>query len=397
MVALRWKALVREISDRSELVARLDAHEPLHDVVLQDIDLTGLTDQLTACELERTYFFGCHGAPGDLESLMSAGAAVFPTLAGLPFDPYRTKLYAPAELFSGFDPSDPCSYCHTPDAVIYDHWVSTGRVHPDSIVDALARRLHDHAVSDALAEFLAVGDRATHAVAVMGGHDLARSVDGQYAEIAKLARTLTREGFLMVSGGGPGAMEATHLGAWFADAPDGRLHAALSVLADAPAFDHIDFVKQAFLVVAANPGVTPRPSLGIPTWLYGHEPPTIFATHLAKYFDNSAREDGLVSVARRGIVFAAGGAGTVQELFQDAAQNHYFALGEASPMILLGREFWTTTVPALAVLQALSTGKPWQDLVTVVDTAAEAAAALRARGPIPSPLTPWSFCAAHCS
>ena len=38
-------------------------------------------------------------------------------------------------------------------------------------------------------------------------------------------------------------------------------------------------------------------SLGIPTWYYGNEPPNLFASHAGKYFFNSVREDGLVSIA----------------------------------------------------------------------------------------------------
>ena len=385
-----------EISDESELVARLDGGESLVDVVLQGLNLAGLIDRLLRHSLSSTFFFGCQAAAVDLGRLIEAGASVFPRLAGLPFDPYRSDLYTPAELFDGFEATDPCSYCHTPDAQIYDYWSSTGGAQADSLVHALARRLHDHSVSQALSDFLAVDDRAQNAVAVMGGHDVLRATDGPYAEIARLARTLTREGFLMVSGGGPGAMEATHLGAWLADAADDRLEAALAILAMAPRFDDIDFVAGAFAVLDANADVTPQPSLGIPTWLYGHEPPTIFATCIAKYFDNSAREDGLVSIARRGIIFAPGGAGTVQELFQDAAQNSYFALGEASPMILLGREFWTTTVPSKPLLDAINPGAPWHEIVTVVETGVEAVEALRAFRPMPATVAGWSFCAAHC-
>ena len=396
MSAAGWDADVTEISSRERLASWLDSGASLGAVALQAVDLTGLVDQMLGHDLTSTFMFGCSGNPGDMERLLLAGAAVFPVLRGLPFLPYRAELYSAAELFAGFDPSDPCSYCVTPDAQIYDYWTGTGGPQADSIVHALARRLHDHSISDALADFLAEGDRATHAVAVMGGHDLARGPEGTYAEIAKLSRALAREGFLMVSGGGPGAMEATHLGAWMADAPDDRLGAALTTLARAPRYDDREFVAQAFAVVAANPDVTPVPSLGIPSWLYGHEPPTIFATHLAKYFDNSTREDGLVSVARRGIIFAPGHAGTVQELFQDAAQNSYFALGEASPMILLGRKFWEEDVPVEAVLAAIDTKSAWHRNVVVVDTAAEAVAALRELGPIPSTRRPWSFCAAHC-
>ena len=49
-------------------------------------------------------------------------------------------------------------------------------------------------------------------VAVMGGHGLER-YDPEFARVARISRTLTRLGFLMVSGGGPGAMEAGNRGA----------------------------------------------------------------------------------------------------------------------------------------------------------------------------------------
>lgn len=386
-----------EISTLATLTARLDACEPMTDVAVHGLDVDAVVDRLLAADLTSTYFFGCDGAAASLGRLIEAGASLFPKLKGLPFDPYRSELYSPTELFAGFDPADPCSYCRTPDAEIYEYWSGSGGRQASAMAHALARRLHDHAISDALEEFLRVDGRDRRAVAVMGGHDLVRAADGPYGEIARLARTLTRDGFLMVSGGGPGAMEATHLGAWLADAPNERLDAALETLAIAPRFDDYAFVTQAFAVVAANPDVVPCASLGIPTWLYGHEPPTIFATCIAKYFDNSAREDGLVSVARRGIVFAPGQAGTVQELFQDAAQNAYLALGEASPMILLGRDFWTTTMPAVPLLDAIDPGAPWHEIVVVVDSASEAVAALHRRQPIPARHPSWSFCAAHCA
>ena len=67
----------------------------------------------------------------------------------------------------------------------------------------------------------------------------------------------------------------------------------------------------------------PVQSLSIPTWHYGHEPTSPFATHIAKLFQNSIREDGLLTIARQGIVFTRGSAGTLQEVFQDAQQNFY--------------------------------------------------------------------------
>ena len=42
-----------------------------------------------------------------------------------------------------------------------------------------------------------------------------------------MARALSRKGSLMTSGGGPGAMEATHLGALLQNEPDAALDGAL--------------------------------------------------------------------------------------------------------------------------------------------------------------------------
>ena len=71
----------------------------------------------------------------------------------------------------------------------------------------------------------------------------------------------------------------------------------------------------------------------------------------AKYFDNSIREDGILRLAFGGIIFTPGSAGTLQEIFQDAVQNHYLSFGYASPMCFLGRRFWTEEVPVYPFLQ----------------------------------------------
>jgi predicted Rossmann-fold nucleotide-binding protein len=81
-------------------------------------------------------------------------------------------------------------------------------------------------------------------------------------------------------------------------------------------------------------------SVGVPTWFYGHEPPNPFASHIAKFFENSLREEGVLAIATHGVIFAEGNAGTVQEIFQDACQNYYATHGAAAPMILLGSRYW---------------------------------------------------------
>jgi hypothetical protein len=123
-------------------------------------------------------------------------------------------------------------------------------------------------------------------------------------------------------------------------------------------------------------------SLAIPTWFYAGEPVGQFASHIAKYFANSIREDGLLAIAVCGVVFAPGRAGTIQELFQDAAQNAYGISG-ASPMVLLSRDRYAGEPSLYALLrdEARRFGG-FESLVTVCDDPLEALAFIEAHQPM---------------
>ena len=147
---------------------------------------------------------------------------------------------------------------------------------------------------------------------------------------------------------------------------------ALEILSVAPTFRDEGWLRTAFEVRKKYPQNKYR-SLGIPTWFYGHEPATPFATHIAKYFFNSLREDVLLAIAKGGIIYSPGSAGTIQEIFQDAAQNHYETFGAPSPMVFLDKEFFTKDVPVYPLLEDLLTrGKYKNLLISVTDDAQEA-------------------------
>ena len=170
-------------------------------------------------------------------------------------------------------------------------------------------------------------------------------------------------------------MEATHLGAWMAGRCEDELREAVNMLACAPKFEDEGWLASAFEVMARYPRDKKYCSIGVPTWFYGHEPATPFASHIAKYFDNSIREDGLLAIAKGGVIYSPGSAGTMQEVFQDAAQNHYETFGFASPMVFLGREHWTKTIPAYPLLEQLQASGRYKNLIlSLADTADEAAA-----------------------
>ncbi|HJX28297.1 MAG TPA: hypothetical protein VJ885_10310, partial [Thermoanaerobaculia bacterium] len=144
----------------------------------------------------------------------------------LPYQPMRAVLYSPDELLSGFDPHRPESFADTRDFQIYSHFVREGGAEPANYFMGMMQSLHDHAVTNALRDLL----HGRRCVAIMGGHKLPRD-HSMYQKIAALSRGFTRHGFLVASGGGPGAMEASHLGAALANAPDEALAAALARLA----------------------------------------------------------------------------------------------------------------------------------------------------------------------
>lgn len=360
-----------EIDTLDAFERHLRSGATLSNIVLQGLDLRGHTRELRATSLTGTVFLGCLLEPRALQAALEGGAIVFPPLPGLPYSPYRTSLYTPEEIYAGFDPARPESYADTPDARIYAWWDSRGRANPPSLLETLSQRLHDHAITDAMEELLAdPGRPRKKVVAIMGGHSMRRG-QPDYRAVAVLAHELARRGFFLVSGGGPGAMEATNLGAWFATRSEAELDTALALLAKAPSYQDTDWLARAFEVRAAFPlRDEDRPacaSLGIPTWHYGHEPPNPFATHIAKYFANSVREDGLLTIATGGVIYAPGSAGTIQEVFQDACQNHYKTVGVVSPMIFLGEEYWTRTRPVFPLLEQLARGHEYASYLLITD------------------------------
>ena len=332
-------------------------------VVVQGLDLSDRSAALLSADLSGTVFLGCQLAPDVVHAAIDKGALVFPELPGVPYHPYRPALYTVDDLYDGFDASAPDSYATTFDARVYAHWKHTGKAEPPSILETLARRLHDHAITDALEAFI----DGRPVAAIMGGHSLARGTTA-YREVARLGRLLARQGILMATGGGPGAMEATHLGAYFAGRDDRSLDEAIEMLRGAPDYKHPDWLASAFRVRSRfPPQADATASLGIPTWYYGHEPPNPFATHIAKYFANSVREDGLLTIAKCGIVFSPGSAGTIQEIFQDACQNHYGSVGIVSPMVFLGERYWTVEKPVYPLLRQLADGREYGALLAITD------------------------------
>ncbi len=345
----------------------LDNGDKLNNIVFQSLDLSDYTLQLLSQPLKNCIFLGCKIDPGVVDEIIYKGALVFPPLTGIPYKAFRNSLYTPEELLEGFEKNSPESLDKMFDTKVFNHFVDMGRTNPTSIFETFARSLHDHSITDSLEEFV----ENKKIVAIMGGHAVKRD-EPEFKNVAEISKRLTEKDFVMTSGGGPGAMEATHVGGWFAGRSDEDFMKAINFLSQTPDYkERFDWISTAIEVKKRFPlierGGKTFESLGIPTWLYGHEPPTIFATNIAKYFANSIREDGLLAIAKSGVIFSPGSAGTVQEVFQDGAQNHYVTEGVISPMVFFGKDFWTNKLPAYDLLKRIAKGREYEKLIIITD------------------------------
>ena len=298
-----------------------------------------------------------------LEVTSNQDFSIYVRKLGKPFDTYIHKLYNSQMLYEGYDYHDESTFENCYDTKVYRHYISQGK-RGSEVLETLARALHDHFITHQLYKMLDLYDEKD-VIGVMGGHAKRRD-DPEYRQIAMLSKKLTEMGRLMVTGGGPGAMEATHLGAWMAGRTDAEMEEAIDMLKPSPTYKDEGWLRRSFEVMERFPRVTEYRSLAIPTYYYGHEPTTPFATDIAKYFDNSVREDGVVTIAKGGIIYTPGSAGTMQEIFQDAAQNHYESEGYASPMIFLGKDYFMNYLPAYKLLKDLSDRGVYKNMILTI-------------------------------
>lgn len=351
----------RVICNEEEMVKILREERDLSHCTFRGFDFSEKIINWQNYTVDNTVFLGCTFSLEQELLLRRMDAWIYTAPKDLPYDPFRVSLYTWQELMKGYTEEADDSI----DFKIYNHF-SKARFNP-GINEALWQRIHDHAIDNALRNLLKFEDDGMtqlRCVGMMGGHGVKRN-DPHFIRTAKTAKLLTEAGYFISTGGGPGIMEAGNLGAYFAGRPDKDLVKALDILSVAPHYQNAGYHKKALEVLELFP--EGKSSLAVPTWFYGHEPSNLFASHIAKYFSNSLREDTLLAISLYGIVFSPGSAGTTQEIFMEATQNHYGTFNYYSPMVFLGKERYEIETLIYPLLRQLAWQRPYYDLLHITD------------------------------
>jgi predicted Rossmann-fold nucleotide-binding protein len=319
------------------------------------------------------------------------------------------SLYTVEKLFEGFNPEVPVSYQSTFDWKTYEEYKS---LYEDEFhtknpsktknqIEFLKKKklqecLHDYWLGVELKKYvnslngpssLSSCQECLGIIGFMGGHTVPRD-SKLYFEVAKMARALTREKYFIVTGGSQGIMEAANLGAWLAPLDDSALPEAIkSMILPKGTLNHDDLffetswkLRQKTLSLYKK---EERKSLGVSTWHYHNEKTNIFATDIAKFFNNAMREEILLRICRQGIIFFEGSLGTVEEIFSATVQNHHYTSEKKRPIILFNKEYWNpkpnsdgdypeNTKPVWPLLLTLAQQAHFENRVAIVSCIQEA-------------------------
>jgi predicted Rossmann-fold nucleotide-binding protein len=331
--------MINEVRSLWYLEEYLEKNDKLENLVFKNLDLRKMTRKLFNYEIVECLFIGCRMDKDLLEKLVLTNNYILSSMH-LPFELFPRKLYGIEDLYDNFDPKIPNSYKNSRDYEIYTHFTDHQNKQKLSTFLQVTESIHDASLRMALFEYIKFNEIDKKIIGVMGGHKVSRK-DNEYYKIACVSKILTEKGYVMTSGGGPGMMEATHLGAYFAERTFDELEGAIEILSEAPYYSDEKWLVKSYDVTEKYPPLQKNLSIGVPTWVHGHEPPNPFPGKIAKFFAASIRQEVLIQIAKAGIIFSRGSAGTIREIYQTVEQNHYDMWDNKYPMLFFDTKYWT--------------------------------------------------------
>ena len=199
----------QEVETRAELDLHL-ANGSLAGLTVQGLRLDDDSPDLAAVRVDGALFVGCRFASAAVAAdLVARGATVVPDFPELPYPTQPPHLYTAADLSAGFATG---GFAGMYDTVVYEHFRATGGALPE-VREALAQRLHDHGIDNALADatrdWIAAHGPST-VVGVMGGHAVPRG-SAAYRMAAVLGWELARAAQGQTDAGLGGAVAARNV------------------------------------------------------------------------------------------------------------------------------------------------------------------------------------------
>lgn len=214
------------------------------------------------------------------------------------------------------------------------------------------RALHDLDAGSDLEDYLAQFSPQDK-IGIMGGSDLDRDTSG-YREVAFIAKWLSASNYTIITGGGPGAMEAAHLGAWFSCRQDEELNDAIKILATVPKYVRNEWLRTAKEVQNKYPRRSQGNDIAIATFVYGHRPPTSFASKITTYFSEPLREEAILLSSTGALIFTPGGSGTDEEVFSSFKHRDYRgSVYKNRPLILYSHKHWSQQLSHKMISKAI--------------------------------------------
>jgi hypothetical protein len=173
------QVLINEVINKNEIntIAKLNNYiqinKTLQNTMIYDLDLLGETSKIINTRVDFACFFGCKLNSVLTNYILNNKGSIYPSISGIiPLQIYRSELYTPYELMSGYYESIPNASL---DDKIYDWYDNYKKIsNEQNLFSQFAMNAHDAFIDDALKNLIKIIGKEK-IIGVMGGHSSKRN------------------------------------------------------------------------------------------------------------------------------------------------------------------------------------------------------------------------------